>query len=607
MNERLFSSIDKLFAAIVNYSADAIFFVDTQGIIRSWNRGAELLFGYSPDEIIGKPLKTLVPADLLQLGELDYIQQTLQEKGYILQYETRRLHRSGKEIYVDLTQTLIRDNGEQPVGSSVVIKDISSRKQLEIELRKTVRELSLLSELNEILMDTYDQNEIIRTVLLALIGGEVPRFDRAAFFEQNISEGVLTGKLAVGPMPESRDIRRWGRLQTGGRTLREILTLFHREFSARPGQLEKQVQKIRIPISTVGNVLIQALQKNRIIVVEPDTLPPPTDYHFQFDGKDLRTVLQTEAFVAFPLVTKKRNIGVILADNRISGHPIGQENLETLKVFARQAVLVLENVQLYRNLEARVEELQRAYQKLEESSIRLVRAEKLAALGEMASRVAHEIRNPLVSIGGFANLLDKKLPPDSPLRHYTGIIKSQVGNLETILDNILSLAHPRKPEKKQVDVHQILHQVLMMMDAMIRSRKIQVQLHFNCQQSTVTGDERLLYQAFFNIIKNSLDAMGDGGVLTLKSECTPDRIHVQIIDTGVGIPHDQLIKIYDPFFTTKPDGTGLGLAIVHQIVRDHGGSIRFESELGKGTTAHVFLPRNSEHQIPDSPSSPSPQ
>ena len=224
----------------------------------------------------------------------------------------------------------------------------------------------------------------------------------------------------------------------------------------------------------------------------------------------------------------------------------------------------------------------------------LVRAEKLAALGEMASRVAHEIRNPLVSIGGFANLLEKKLPPDSPLRQYAGIIKSQVGNLETILDNILNLAHPRKPEKKRVDVHQILHQVLMMMDALIRSRKVQVQLQFNCQHSWVNGDERLLYQAFFNIVKNSLDAMGEGGVLTLKSSCDDRQMHVQIIDTGVGIPREQLIKIYDPFFTTKPDGTGLGLAIVHQIIRDHGGMIQFESELGKGTTAHIFLPRQQK-------------
>lgn len=587
-------SIDKLYSAIVNYSADAIFFVDEANIIRSWNRGAELLFGYRPEEIIGKSQDVLLPAILRELGESEYIRSELERKGFIQQYETRRLHRSGKEIFVELTQTRIYDEQGNPVGSSVILRDVTERKQLELELRQSVRELSLLSELNEVLMDIYHPDEIIRTVLLALISGEKPRFDRAAFFAREAGEGVLVGKLAVGPVPEAADIQRWKKLQTGRGSLREVLAVYHRHFRRGSYPFEKQIQKIQISLSAVSNVLIHALQKNKILIISPELRDGAEGLHFRFDGYDLRDALQTSSFVVLPLITKKRNFGVIWADNRISGRVIGPEEVETLKVLARQAVLMLENVQLYRNLEERVNELQQAYRKLEEHSLRLVRAEKLAALGEMASRVAHEIRNPLVSIGGFANLLEKKLSPDSPLRQYAGIIKSQVGNLEAILDNILNLAHPRKPEKKRVDVHQILHQVLMMMDALIRSRKIRVQLQFNCQDSWVSGDEKLLYQAFFNIVKNSLDAMGEGGVLTLKSNCDTRQMHVQIIDTGVGIPREQLIKIYDPFFTTKPDGTGLGLAIVHQIIRDHGGMIQFESELGKGTTAHIFLPRQQK-------------
>lgn len=585
---------EKLFTSIIDTSADAVFFLDNEERISSWNKGAQDIFGYSPEEIIGKSSVLLIPKELIELGEQYYIKQELEKKGFIRKYETQRLHQTGQLIYVDLTRTVIRDQKGKAVGSSVIIKDITTRKELEFELRRTILELSKLNELNEIFHTTYLLEDILRMVLIAITAGEGLRFNRAFLFLLDTEKQVLNGHMAVGPENESEAHRIWSSLKDHFRSLKEIVEQFQIDFQGSDLKLNQLVHQINIPLQESENILIKTLQKRQTHFIRGGKSGNKPRHAVDDKNRYLFDLLGTDTLVAVPLVTKKEAIGVIVADNKITRRDITAEEIESLKLFATQASMAIENARLYRNLEERINELQEAYRKLEEHSQRLVKAERLAAIGEMSAKIAHEIRNPLVSIGGFARLMEKKLPAHSQLRKYTSIISAQVANLESILNNILNIARHRKPERRRVDVHQVVHHVLMMMDEVIDKRIVRINLQFQCPQSLVWGDEKLLHQAVLNLVKNALEAMREEGVLTIKTQCEEYYLHLQIQDTGRGISDDHLRKIYDPFFTTKTEGTGLGLSIVKQIIHDHKGKMELFSTPKQGTRVSIFLPRYIE-------------
>lgn len=582
---------EKLFSTIIESSADAIFFLDNEEKILSWNEGARNIFGYDASEIIGKSNIVLIPKALIEIGELYYIQKELNTRGYIRQFETERVNKQRQIIHVDLTRTLIYNQKGERIGSSVIIKDITARKKLELELRRTIRELSKLNEFNEILYGNFLPEDLYQVLLIAITAGEGLRFNRAFLFLIDSENFLLKGHLAVGPADEKHAHLIWSSLQDHYRALKEVFEQYHIYPEGPDRRLNEIVRGISIPLSNRQNILNQALSQRRTLCVRNKRVEPPGEYDFQINHRSLFELLDSDTFVVSPLVAKRGPIGVVVADNRITRKEITGEEIESLKLYTYQASLAIENAQLYKNLEDRIRELQKVNEILEENSDRLVRAERLATIGEMSAKVAHEIRNPLVSIGGFARLLERKLGGHPELKKYATIIKMQVNNLESILNEILDVARPKKPEICAVDLHQIIHQVLMMLEDVARRRNIDIRLKFGCINSKVMGDEKLLYQVILNLLKNGIEAIGKQGQIVVATDCEENFIKLAIVDTGSGIAVENMKKIYDPFFTTKTEGTGLGLPIVRQIIRDHNGRIEIRSEEGKGTTVEIYLPQ----------------
>ncbi|RMG23839.1 MAG: GHKL domain-containing protein, partial [Methanobacteriota archaeon] len=309
---------------------------------------------------------------------------------------------------------------------------------------------------------------------------------------------------------------------------------------------------------------------------------------------NLLKLLKNDSFVIVPLFTKKELLGVIIADNCINKREITPEDVEGLKLFANQASSAIENARLYRTLESKIQDLKQAYQELEENQQKLIQAKRLAAIGEMSARVAHEIRNPLVSIGGFARLIERKISGDDQLKQYAGIIKEQVSNLENILNNILATANPPRPQDGRVSIPHLVEQITAVLHNAISRRNIKLFIKLPNTEVFVRGDEKLLHQAFLNLLKNAIEALDKKTgqrEITIQVVDNQKTVDIYLRDNGEGIPEAVLPKIFQTFFTTKSSGTGLGLSIVHQIVEAHNGTIQVESEAGKGTTFIVQLPR----------------
>lgn len=237
--------------------------------------------------------------------------------------------------------------------------------------------------------------------------------------------------------------------------------------------------------------------------------------------------------------------------------------------------------------------------------LQLIRSKKLAAIGELAAGVAHEINNPLNVISGNAEILSKE-SQDSDVKLATKIIMEQVKRAAAITNMLLQFSKRREPKTEAVDINKVIRDTLLLLEYQVRLQNIVITKHLNSTPLEVMGDSGQLQQVFLNIMVNAVQAMPSGGKLNIRSyvekvtefgkrktdifKLGGKVVVIEFEDTGEGIPEEKLEKIFDPFFSTKEQGIGLGLSICHGIIEAHQGSIEAQSKLGKGTTFIIKLP-----------------
>jgi signal transduction histidine kinase len=291
------------------------------------------------------------------------------------------------------------------------------------------------------------------------------------------------------------------------------------------------------------------------------------------------------------MLAKGRDVGVIAVDRSLSGEPLTGESLRDLTMLANQAGLAIENTQLY-------EDINQANMTLSQVKNQLIDAEKLAAQGEMGTQLAHEIRNPLVSIGGYTNRLLKKMPADDPLRRYPLIIIEQVERLNTVLNNVLDFSRDEKGLVREFKMENLAAEAISSLKHEMNRLKAEIITSFEENLPPVSADDRQIMHVILNIIYNASQAMAPqgGGVIYLKIYQVRDNdaqfVACQITDTGPGIPEELLPTIFNPFFTTKAQGTGLGLSIVQKIVTRYNGTISASNhvpEFPKSGASFTFM------------------
>ena len=238
----------------------------------------------------------------------------------------------------------------------------------------------------------------------------------------------------------------------------------------------------------------------------------------------------------------------------------------------------------------------------------IIRMDRMASLGVLASGIAHEIRNPLAGIKAMAQTLQEELEPGDSKNEYIERIVRQVNRLDELLKSFFSYARPQRPNPVRSKISDIVREVLPLFRRKIKDNNIIVKEVYSRSLKEIFVDFHQIEQVFFNLIINAIDAMKEGGTLTIRARLPEEtqplidrrqRIpklfsdiynEITISDTGIGMDSETLNNMYNPFFTTKPNGTGLGLSIVYQIILEHGGQITVDSELDRGTTFKILLP-----------------
>lgn len=246
-----------------------------------------------------------------------------------------------------------------------------------------------------------------------------------------------------------------------------------------------------------------------------------------------------------------------------------------------------------RKVEDTARKLSEVYAQLQKSFEQLRRADRLSALGELSAGLAHEIRNPLGSIEGAVQILGRRELPDDTRKEFTDLAYREVVRLKGLLTNFLDFARPQPPQMVSTDVALLLESVTKLASETAKMAKVTIQTAAGDGLPSVSIDAEQIRQVLLNLVINAIQAMPQGGQITLRAVLDGDFVKVEIEDEGVGIPAQDLERVFDPFFTTRTAGTGLGLSIAYQIVSHHGGHIAATPNPQRGMTFAVTLPTTS--------------
>ncbi|HEY3303548.1 MAG TPA: ATP-binding protein [Candidatus Binatia bacterium] len=298
-------------------------------------------------------------------------------------------------------------------------------------------------------------------------------------------------------------------------------------------------------------------------------------------GKLARKMRRLQAEITLPIHSKDRLIGILNLGHREGKEMYSEEDVEVLSTLANQAAIAIENARLYENL------------KQSQSIIR--RADRLSSLGMLTAGLAHEIRNPLVAIRTFTQLLPERYQDQEFRELFQSLAMKEVDRICGLVNDLLSFARPSTPNMSAQDINEIVGNIARILQSQAKEKDVKIGLHMAPRLPKIFIDKEQIKQVCMNLILNAIQSIESGGSVEIGTHLFGENgakrfVQIEVRDTGIGIPEKDLENIFNPFFTTKKDGSGLGLSISHQIIKEHGGYMVVESEVGRGTSFFIRLP-----------------
>jgi len=439
------------------------------------------------------------------------------------------------------------------------------------------KDLQLFYLFSTTLLSTMQLNKLLHLILSALVYEENGLFCRAMLFLYNQKTNTLQGMLGI--CRKNTD----GLQLVGADPSNPLSGYWDLDQEAMDSQRQSdfctKVRETRIDLAEGCQIVSQVVDERRLYRIEDVQC-------LNCQECDFISRFGINSFAAVPLVTRNNLVGIIIVDNPFKHQPITDQQLQVLQLFANQAGMAIENTRLYRDLEE-------AHAELRDARQRLIHGAHLAAIGEMAASISHELKTPLITIGGFAARLGRMLPENTSQRHCLDTIISESHRLERLLGDILTFS--RKPTicYQECNLAEIVRSCLADYALALEERNIKLKAAIPSGACIVLGDSNQLKQVCINLIVNAQEAVGQDGTLNVVLSAVEERgktcAVVSFSDSGGGIPEDVISKIFTPFFTTKRHGTGLGLAIVNRIIQNHDGILKVHN-VADGAEFQVVLP-----------------
>ena len=421
--------------------------------------------------------------------------------------------------------------------------------QLNLELHSKIKQLVAIQETGKAILSVLDLEQLL-TVIMNILSNAC-QIHRAVIMLVNESEGVLEYIHGIG---------------------------FGRE-------VPKEVKNYRVPLNRLSNILARVTNTGR-----PEYVPEVKNSVLRQDNVILTAGKPTSAYV-FPLITRSKVIGVIATDAVAEGG-VPKETRETLEIFAPQIAIAIENARLYSQLQEQMQELKRSHALLS-------RSEKFSFLGNLAARLAHEIKNPMTAIGTFIQMLPQKFDDLEFRRDFYKIALEETNRVNNLITELLDLVKTKESYFEFDDLHALIDKMILLVSPQTNAKNVVVKRQYDPTIDEVWMDSAKMKQVILNLLANAVESVPEGGIIEFTTQSVVNKgtatILITIKDNGTGISPNMIDKIFDPYFTTKHkssmhNGTGLGLFIAHQNMQDHNGIIEVESMIDEGTTFILKLP-----------------
>jgi signal transduction histidine kinase len=331
------------------------------------------------------------------------------------------------------------------------------------------------------------------------------------------------------------------------------------------------------------------IQNGKSVIVEDVEREPRFSRRF-----DRETGFTTRSLICVPLTIRDRIIGALQVVNKRGGNSFTEEDAELLTALGQQIAVALDNARLYQRLQ---ENFELTEQELKIAQRQLLRSERSAAIANLVQGVAHEVRNPIMSIGGFATRMKAELGEDSSLQKYLDIILSETSRLEKLVRDVKEIAAMQTVHLQKIDVKELLTKVIERFSPTMSRHAIRPEVNIEGHLPPMNLDREQISRALRNIIQNSIDALHEGGMIKIEAKELGSAIRIAVEDSGDGIDQDKIDSVLDPFVTSKTTGAGLGLTMVYQIVTNHRGKLDIQSSDGHGTTVALELPIGLEEEM----------
>ena len=429
--------------------------------------------------------------------------------------------------------------------------------RLNLELSRKVKQFTAIHETGKAILSVLDLDQLLNVIMNLLFN--VCQINRAIIMLVNEEKGQLEYMHSVG----------FG------------------------GEIPEEIGNYRIPLDRVSNMLVRVTNTG-----QSEYIPDVKTSKLRKQNIMLTYGKPSSAYVV-PLITRSKVIGV-LATDAVDEEGVPKENRETLDIFASQIAIAIENARLYSSLQEQMMELQRSHALLR-------RSEKFSFLGNLAARLAHEIKNPMTAISTFIQLLPTKYDDEVFRKDFHKIATEETFRVNNLITELLDLVNTKESHFKFDDLHVLIDKMVLLISPQSKGKKIDIIRNYSSAIGQVWLDSEKMKQVFLNLFSNAVDFTPEGGkieIVTRKcdEDDNSDAVQIEIKDNGEGIEESVIHKIFDPYYTTKHKsdlhkGTGLGLFIAHQNMQDHGGTIEVKSKVIKGTTFILTLPTNPPSEM----------
>jgi len=451
-----------------------------------------------------------------------------------------------------LTETI----KEMETDKKIIEHKYEEVNQLNQELNRKIKQLTAIQDTGKAILSVLDLDQLLSVIMNLLFS--VCQINRAIIMLVNEEKQCLEYIHGVGFDKEAFDA----------------------------------IKNYRVPLHRVSNMLVRVTNTGRA-----EYIPEIEASSLKKDNILLREGRPVSAFVV-PLITRSKVIGVMATDG-MAGQGVPEDTREILEIFAPQIAIAIENAKLYKNLQDKMEELKH-------SQALLSRAEKFSFLGNLAARLAHEIKNPMTAIGTFIQLLPHRYDDEEFRRDFYQVAMDETMRVNNLITELLDLVRPKETHFAFGDLHDLIEKMVLVVSPQSKGKRIDITRQFDESIGQVWMDSEKVKQVILNLLANALEFTPQGGKIEIITKRQMERdghrsAMIKVRDSGVGIPPSDINRVFDPYFTTKHKssmhkGTGLGLFIAHQHIQDHGGTIEVKSSVNNGATFIVTIPQTTPSQ-----------